>query len=232
MATAPWGEFAYQRNTNLRHRRATLNVALNTHLDEAPPFPEVAELDRMAARFALAPLSVDISHLDAADRTALATLIEAARVVDDIFLEQLWSGNEALLQQLRNHTSPLGKARLRMFSIYKGPWSDLEDHRAFLPGVPSRKPLGANFYPEDMSRDEFETWLASLPQSESDAAKSFFTVIRRAPNTRDLTIVPYHRAYTRSLERAAVLLRKAASETTNASLQRFPKHPRRRVPDG
>jgi hypothetical protein len=173
-----------------------------------------AGLKRMAAQFAPAPLRVDTAHLSIGDRKALVKLIEAGRVIDDIFFEQLWDGNQALEKRLATDRSPLGQARLELFQLYKGPWSDLDNHRAFVPGVPERKPLGANFYPEDMTREEFERWA-------SDKAKSFFTVIRRKAGSRALEVVPYSRAYRPDLERAAKLLREAASLTDNASLKRF-----------
>ena len=69
-------------------------------------------------------------------------------------MKQYWSGDHALYEKLKQDTTPLGKARLHYFLLNKGPWSDLDGHTAFLPGVPERKPLGANFYPEDITRDE------------------------------------------------------------------------------
>ncbi len=186
----------------------------------ATAFPDTAELEQMAARFAPTPLTVDTSHLSEGDRKALVKLVEAGRVIDDIFLQQLWSGNEKLYRQLQQDSSPSGKARVRLFQIYKGPWSDLDEHRAFMPGVPERKPLGANFYPEDMTREEFEHWVSGLPEKEAALAKSFFTVIRRDPKRR-LEIVPYYRAYHEDLTRAANLLHEAAALTTNASLKHF-----------
>ena len=68
-----------------------------------------------------------------------------------------------LREKLAADTSPLGKARLEYFDFNKGPWSDLDEHASFLPAaafpeVPARKPLGANFYPKDMTKEEFEQW--------------------------------------------------------------------------
>ncbi len=187
----------------------------------AATFPDTAELKEMAAKFAPTPLTVDISHLSNGDRQALVKLIEAGRVIDDLFMQQLWSGDVNLYHRLQRETSPLANARLHLFRIYKGPWSDLDEHRAFLPDVPARKPLGANFYPEDMTRDEFEHWVADLPENNAQEAKGFFTVIRRNPQTRGLEIVPYYRAFHDDLQRAAMLLRDAAASTDNASLKYF-----------
>ncbi len=183
-------------------------------------FPDAAQLGKMAEQFAPTPLQVDVSHLNPGDRGALLKLVQAGRVIDAIFLQQLWSGNQALYRNLEQDHTPIGRARLRLFSIYKSPWSDLDAHRAFMPGVPPRKPLGANFYPEDMTRDEFEHWTNGLSSNQAADAKNFFTVIRRGEN-KQLTAVPYYDAYKGDLPRAAQLLREAASLTNNASLKRF-----------
>jgi len=182
--------------------------------------PDLAELNRMIARFAPAELNVDTSHLAPGDRQALAKLIDAARVLDDVFLTQIWSGNEALQAQLRKDPTPLGKARLHYFEMNKGPWSDLDDHAAFIPGVPAKKLPGANFYPEDMTRQEFETWEKSLSPAQREQATGFFTVIRRGPDKK-LNAVPYSQAYAAPLEHAARLLEEAARLTPNTSLQEF-----------
>ncbi len=182
--------------------------------------PDLTELNRMIARFAPAPVTADSSKLAPGDQQALAKLIEAANVIDAIFREQLWSGNAALRQHLANDTTPLGKARYHYYSINNGPWSDLDDHAAFLPGVPVKKPAGENFYPGDMTKAEFETWLKKLPKAQQDQATGFFTVIRRGAN-KALTIVPYSQAYAGALARAAALLNQAADLTPNASLRDF-----------
>src|ERR1041385_8794287 len=92
-----------------------LTAALFSALMLTAAIPDLAELNRMIARFAPAPLRADTAQLSAADRQALAKLLEAARVIDDIFLTQLWSGNPALRDRLRKDESPLGKARLHYF---------------------------------------------------------------------------------------------------------------------
>ena len=141
------------------HRRrlgaaAHYNVAMGPFmvLLMATGIPDLSQLERMIARFAPTELRADTSALSAGDRKALAKLIEASRAIDDLFLNQIWSGNHALHAQLEKDTTPLGRARLHYFRINKSPWSDLDAHAAFLPGVPDRKPPGANFYPPDMTQ--------------------------------------------------------------------------------
>src|ERR1700723_2068117 len=76
----------------------------------APAVPDLAELRTMTARFAPTPLRVDLSGLSAGDRKAIAKLVEAAKIVNTIFMEQFWSGDLATYHKLQGETTPLGKA--------------------------------------------------------------------------------------------------------------------------
>jgi Peptidase family M49 len=189
-------------------------------LAAAAAMPDLNQLRQMSARFAPVQLKYSESALSPGDRKALAKLVDAAKVLNFLFMDQLWSGNRALYQKLQQDATPLGKERLHYFWLNKGPWSDLDGHTAFLPGVPERKPPGANFYPEDMTKDEFETWAHKLPPAEKAQAEGFFTVIRRNAQ-RQLTIVPYSREYAADLQKAAGLLREAAALTDSASLKKY-----------
>ena len=185
--------------------------------------PGLAQLQRMTARFAPTTLRVDTSKLSSGDAQALVKLIEAGRIMDDIFMRQYWSGDLALYSRLQKDKTPLGKARLQYFWINKGPWSFLDNFKPFLPGVPAEKPKGANFYPEDMTKAEFETWVAYLPKAEQERAKGFFTVIRSKndADVKTLVAIPYSEEYKDDLTRAANLLKEAANLTDNASLKNF-----------
>jgi hypothetical protein len=178
------------------------------------------ELKQMAARFAPTPLQVNTSGLSAGDKKALIKLIQAARIVNHIFMQQLWSGDLAVYQKLQQDKSPLGRARLHYFWINKSPWSEIDDHKAFLPGVPPRKPAGANFYPHDMTKKDFEAWVKTLYPESKALAEGFFTTIRRDEKHK-LKFVPYSTEYSHDLARAATLLRDAAALTDNASLKKF-----------
>ena len=178
------------------------------------------QLQEMTARFAPAVLRVDTSKLSPGDRNALVKLIEAGRVVNHIFLQQIWSGNLALEGRLRADSSALGKARLEYFRLNKGPWSDLDEHKAFLPDVSERKPLGANFYPENMTREQFESWAKTLSPEARAQAEGFFTTIRAGSDGK-LRAVPYSEEYKADLARCAQDLRDAAKATDNATLRHF-----------
>jgi hypothetical protein len=177
------------------------------------------ELVRKAARFAPTELVADLSGLPDNERQALAAMVRAARVMDGLFLDQVWGGNKALLVDLVRDTSDEGRARLHYFLINKGPWSRLDGNEPFLPGVPP-KPAEANFYPAGSTRDEVEAWVQSLPADERARATGFFTTIRRAPNGR-FVIVPYSTEYQGALVVAAGHLHEAARLTAQPTLRAY-----------
>lgn len=181
--------------------------------------PSHAELTRMIARFAPVEIGADLSSLPDTERAALTKLVEAARLMDGLFLQQVWAGNAALLVELAGDDSPLGRARLHYFLINKGPWSRLDHDAPFVPGVPA-KPEGANFYPADATREEIERWLDTQPEATQREVTGFFHVIRRTPDGR-LVTVPYSQQYQNTLDRAAALLREAAALTSQLTLKRY-----------
>lgn len=186
----------------------------------AEPIPDLAEMERMIARFAPTDVAADTTRLAPADRRAVAKIIQAAARFEPLFLRQVWRGNDSLVAVLRTDTSALGRARLHYFAINVAPWSRLDEGRPFVPGVPAEQPPGAGYYPEDMTRADFERWVDSLPPAEQVQAKGFFHVIRRAEGGA-LRAVPYNVEYREFLEPAAALLREAAALTPNATLKRF-----------
>jgi hypothetical protein len=181
--------------------------------------PDEARLRAMTARFVPVDIGADISTLPESERRALVKMIEAARVLDGLYLRQVWAGNEALLFELLADPSPLGRARLHAFLVNRGPWSQLDQQAPFLPGVPA-KPEAASFYPAGATKAEVESWMKGLPEAERAAASGFFTTIRRTP-AGGLVAVPYSVEYQGELARAAELLREAAAATTQPTRRAF-----------
>jgi hypothetical protein len=181
--------------------------------------PADPELARKIARFAPTTMTADTSKLTPKDRQALAKIMAAAKLLDPLFLRQVWGGNEALEKKLRADKTAAGRQRLHYFYLMDGPWSRLDDKEPFIEGVPA-KPEGANYYPEDMTKAEFESWVEGLSESDKQKATGFFHLIRRGADKK-LTLVPYSEAYKEYLVPAAALLREAAALTTNASLKNF-----------
>jgi hypothetical protein len=104
-----------------------------TRKPKTMPAPGLSELQKMVSRFTPTPLRVDVSRVSQNDRQALAKLIEAGRILDDVFLKQFWEGNPALYARLQKDATTLGKARLHYFWINKSPWWRSTDSRPSFP---------------------------------------------------------------------------------------------------
>ncbi len=198
----------------LAQRRKPRKVPANAN--QMPPAAVVA-LYAKQRRFAPTVLTADTSGLSANDRKALQKIIAAAKYMDPLFRRQVWSGNEALLAELELRKDPVWT---HYFIINSGPWSRLDNNEPFVKGVPREKPPQANYYANDMTKDEFNSWLQSLSPEEKEKATGYFYVIRRDAGGKLIT-VPYSQEYREFLEPAAKLLREAAALTSNKTLQDF-----------
>lgn len=177
-------------------------------------------LAQRIARFAPTEISADISKLSPGDKKALDKIIEAARLMDPIYLRQVWRDNVELLKKLEDDTTVVGKEKLHYFCMNMGPWSLLDNNTPFIEEAPKEKPAGANYYPEDMTKEEFNIWIASLSEKEREHATGFFSVIRRNSD-RSLCIIPYSEEYKEWLGPASRILNDAAVCTENKTLKKF-----------
>lgn len=167
--------------------------------DAPPPAAAAAGEELAPARpdiYARVALRADLSGLSERQRRMLVKLIEASEVMDELFWRQAFrDGHEAWLESLSD------PAVRRFAELNYGPWDRLADDAPFVPGF-GPKPPGANFYPADMTRAEFEA-------AEVPGKTSLYTLLRRN-DAGALVAVPYHEAYAAELEHAAGLLREAA----------------------
>ncbi len=187
---------------------------------QTKPASGETDLARKIRRFSPTELTASTAHLSPNDKKALEKIIEAAKLMDPLFLRQVWSGNEALRKKLEADKTAAGRLRLQYFLINDGPWSRIDNKEPFVEGVPHEKPAIANHYPEDMTKEEFNAWVETLPEAEKQKATGFFWLIRRDANGKLMT-VPYSKAYAEFLVPAAKLLREAAALTTNQTLKNF-----------
>src|SRR5215211_7796385 len=127
------------------------------------------ELAYKIARFAPTTLTAETSKLTPKDKQALDKIIAAAKLLDPLFLRQVWSGNDALEKKLQADKTAAGQQRLHYFYINDGPWSRLDDKEPFIEGVPP-KPDNASYYPDDMSKDEFNSWVQTLSDADKQKA--------------------------------------------------------------
>jgi hypothetical protein len=177
-------------------------------------------LESQIQRFVPVTIAGDVTKLSPGDRKALTVLISSTHIIDSLYRRQVWPDNEQLLARLEADSTPIGKLRLRYFQINQSPWSKLDHDTPFVDGVPSSRPPGANYYPADMTKEEFTKWTDSLPEPGQKLAKGFFTTIRRN-RSGALTAVPYSVEYAPLLAQLAGKLREAASYTENVSLREF-----------
>ncbi len=140
-------------------------------------------------------LTADLSALSAEERRMLGLFIDAAQIMDGLFWQQAYGDRDRLLGGLAD------PAMRRFAEINYGPWDRLDENRSFVPGAGS-KPLGARFYPADMSREEFEQ--APLPGKDG-----LYTFITRDPAGK-LALLPYGWRFARELQQAAAKLHEAA----------------------
>ncbi|XP_054783674.1 nudix hydrolase 3-like isoform X2 [Prosopis cineraria] len=220
-------------------------------------------LQKQLRRYAPNSLSAELAGLSESDKEALVFIVKAAAVMDELFYLQAWYSNPVLRDWLKKHAdgSELDKLKYSYYQINKSPWSSLDEDQAFLTtadsairllpdatkpvknwkgleyraAFPVQKPPGANFYPPDMDKMEFELWKDSLEKDQQTEAISFFSVIKRHSeflldsNTtdnkvgaaHDLYIVPYSQEYKSLLAKAAELLHKAGNITSSPSLKRL-----------
>jgi hypothetical protein len=191
-------------------------VSAQTGAGDAAELKVASDLVARRAQFATAKLAVDLSSLSAKDRDALARLVAAAKVIDEVFRLQAWQGNPGLAARVGTLTGPLAPAARDYFRIMAGPWDRLKAFEPIIGALPH--PPGAGFYPEDLTREQLEAYLAAHP-AERAALTSPTTVVRRRDN--GLAAVPYSKEYSQLLARAAAELVAAANTTENASLAKF-----------
>ncbi len=151
-------------------------------------------------------LTADISHLSDKEKQILPLLFEAASLMDEIFWQQTIGNKEAFLSSIQDETTR------RFAEINYGPWDRLNGNMPFIQGIDS-KPLGANFYPVDMTKEEFEA-LAD------ENKNSLYTLIRRNPDNT-LRVVWYHEAYASKVNKAAELLNQAAGLAEDPQLKNY-----------
>ena len=177
---------------------------------------EIKMLEHKISNFAVTEINYDESLLNERQKVVVEKLYEASKIMDDIFLQQVYSQNNEILKKLETSTDELDKLKLQYFKINFGPFDRLDENKPFIGD--KAKPLGANFYPEDITKEEFEKWIKDNPDDEK-AFRSEFTVIRRSET--GLVAVPYSEFYKTYLEKATALLREAAEYADNESLKNY-----------
>ncbi len=180
----------------------TADTAAQEPATEAPAEPNPSRYDI----YAPVRLTADLGHLSDSQKEMIAVLIEASKIMDDLFWRQAFGDRQALLSQIED------PAQRRFAEINYGPWDRLDGDKPFVESY-GEKPLGARFYPEDMSKEEFEAW-------DEEGKTGLYSLVRR-DETGALQLVPYHEAWNEQLARAAGLLRQAADLAEDAEFANY-----------
>ena len=166
-----------------------------------------------ADKLARVEMQVDTSYLSGEERQVVNLLIQAADLMNPIYLRQVSADNVRLREEIAKSGD---KALLDRFDTFMGPWDETEEDKPFYGNA--ARPVGAGFYPGDLTKDQFDAYLAAHPD-QKDKLTSPYTVVKRQGDT--LIAVPYSQEYKEWLEPAAKKLEEAAAITTNASLKKF-----------
>lgn len=175
------------------------------------------DIEARVRQFAPKNLAADVSKLGRGDRQALDHLVAAAREIHRVFMRQAWDGNLALETRLKRASGPGADAARAYYRVMAKPWDELKEHEPFVGGT--IRPPGAGFYPENLTRVEFDAWIAKHP-GEKEKLLSPTTIIERVPQG-GLAAIRYSVAYRAELTRAAKELRAAAALVSSPTLARF-----------
>ncbi len=166
----------------------------------------IGESERKVAQYAPFRLSTDMTQLSDRQKMMVPILIKAARIMDELFWVEAYGDKEALIGSVPD------SATRRFVEMNYGPWDRLDGNRSFVDGI-GEKPKGANFYPADMTAEEFDA--ADLVDKASP-----YTLVRRDGQGR-LETQPYHQAFAGQVGKAAGLLRQAAGLAEEPGLRRY-----------
>jgi hypothetical protein len=168
--------------------------------------PPMEEITKKVDEYVKVKLDADLSHLSEDQKEMLSHLIDASKIMDELFWKEAFGKRKELFKKIEN------KDLKTFVEINYGPWDRLSDNKPFVKGY-GEKPAGANFYPKDMTKEEFESF-------ESEDKTSLYTLVRRDKKD-NLKTVPYHEAFESKIMHAADLLKKAAKLAENESFKKY-----------
>ena len=166
-----------------------------------------SDIQKNSNAYATVKLKTDLSKLSANQKKILPILIKAANIMNALYWQESYGDKQALLSKIKD------KNTKRFVEINYGPWDRLNDNKPFVKGV-GKKPAGANFYPKDMTKEDFQNF-------KSADKTSLYTFIRHDKKTGDLYTIPYHVMFKTQVNQVAKLLKQAAAKADNAGLKKY-----------
>ena len=185
--------------------------------DDMTTTPDHALVTERLAVFADTDISVDLTHLDDHQIELIRRLIEAGRLVNDVFWMQSSHDAIAVRDSLKALEDPVSQDFLKYVMINYGPYDRIFEGERFVGEGPDHKPAGAAFYPAGMTREEFEQYVAAHPD-QKEALESLYTVVVR--DGEGFRAVPYHEYYPQTAA-IAEALEGAAQYADNPSLKKY-----------
>lgn len=185
---------------------------------EAPQDTTVAHLQALVNQWAPVKITADLSGLTERERMLIEKLAEAGHICDSIFWYQSCKDGSAIRDSLAELNTDESNLLLKLVNIYYGPYDKMNGYKRFVGDGPTIRPEIGGFYPDDMTKEEFESHVKNNPKDKA-AFESWYTVIVRDSN-KNLKAVSYYEYYPQ-MERLAVLLDEAAELCDNPSLKKY-----------
>lgn len=170
--------------------------------------PSIPDLKQRLNAYQTVPLKTDLSGLSASQKEMLLLLFEVANIMDELFWQQAWGDKNILLNNIKDNDLK------RYVKINYGPWDRLNNNEPFIKGI-GPKPAGARFYPEDMTKEEFQ-------QLSNHNKGSLYTVIERNDQGK-LVVIPYSQKWKKELTKASELLLEASELAESEGFKRYLK---------
>ncbi len=185
---------------------------------KTPPVMKKSALKEKIEAYAPIRITADLSRLSPKEKDALEKLVEAGKIADEIFWKESSPDAIAYRDQFRYAATDEKKEIFTYIMINYGPYDRIYGGKRFVGQGPAEKPPTANFYPPDMKKEEFETYVREHPD-QKDSLESQYTIVVR--EGKELKAVPYHVAFKEETEKMAELLGEAAALIDNKSLKKY-----------
>jgi hypothetical protein len=180
--------------------------------------PRIAELQALVDEYAPVKIEADITHLTDRERLLVAKLAKAGKVCDDIFWLQSSKDGLSIRDSLMKMDNEESNLLLKLVNIYYGPYDKMNEYKRFVGTGPGKRPECGGFYPDDMTKEEFEQHIKDNPKDKA-SFEDLYTVIVRDENKK-LKAISYYKYY-KDLEKVAKLLDEAVELCDNPSLKTY-----------
>jgi hypothetical protein len=187
-----------------------------TEVTEIAGYKVVPDIKERLKRLSPTEITYDESLLNEEQKQVLEKLVLAAKAIDKIFWKQASHVGLEILQAFENADQPAAKDFVRYLKINFGPYDRLDENKPFIGTAP--KPLGAGFYPADMTKDYFEGYVKGN-RDMRERLENTYTVVSRKDDS--LIAIPYNQAYEDDLKVAAQYLKEAAGITTDEAFKAY-----------